>query len=277
MNREPHKPADQVRTADLLWDGAARATRGPRPALSLERIVRQAIAIADDEGLAALSMQRLANRLGAGTMSLYRHVPGKDELVALMLDAAVGEPPRLPAGDWRAALEAWARANRDIFIRHPWALSIAARTRTMGPNEAAWAEAALQGIAPSGLPPTVGMAVMLAVNSYIRGAVQHEVDPDAGRRDGGAPPTPSFGPDVLARLGREGRFPILLSALTSDVPMGSTADEAGAQTRDAQPGDGQAGGAQESGEEWTPEERAAMFEFGLQRLLDGIEEFVRRS
>lgn len=263
MAGEPRKPADRARTADLLWDGPQKATRGPRPALRLDRIVRQAIAIADAEGLAALSMQRLAKQLGAGTMSLYRHVPGKDELVALMLDTAVGEPPRLPADDWRTALEQWARRDRDVFLRHPWALSIAAGARIMGPNEAAWAEAALRALAPTGLAPDVGLGVVMAVNSYVRGAVALEVDPDAGHRDGAAPPTPSFGPDALARFAREGRFPILLAALTSGPDGGPEPGHDG----------GPAAGAQAD----VRDELAALFDFGLQRLLDGIEEFVRTA
>ena len=78
---------------DLLWSAPARPRRGPKPSLSRERIVTAAIALADAEGLASLSMQHLAEQLGCAKMALYRYVPGKAELVALMIDEAIGEPP----------------------------------------------------------------------------------------------------------------------------------------------------------------------------------------
>nr|WP_244163695.1 TetR/AcrR family transcriptional regulator [Rhodococcus koreensis] len=85
----------QPRTAELLWGSPDRPKRGPKPALSLERIVATAISMADAEGLATLSMQRLAEDLGFTKMSLYRYTPGKAELTALMLDAALGPAPDL--------------------------------------------------------------------------------------------------------------------------------------------------------------------------------------
>src|ERR1700742_2125383 len=83
---------------DLLWGTPARPRRGPKPSLTRERIVTAAIALADAEGLASLSMQHLAERLGCAKMALYRYVPGKAELVALMLDAGLGDPPSAPPG-----------------------------------------------------------------------------------------------------------------------------------------------------------------------------------
>src|ERR1700733_7935915 len=109
---------------DLLWGTRDRPRRGPRPSLSLERIVAEAVSLADAEGLANLSMQHLAERLGCAKMALYRYVPGKSELVALMVDAALGDPPEAPpetsptsptgrtpvAGErqWRTVLRLWA-------------------------------------------------------------------------------------------------------------------------------------------------------------------------
>src|SRR5580693_4325150 len=94
---------------DLLWGNRPSPRRGPKPSLSLKRIVIEAIALADAEGLASLSMQHLAERLGCAKMALYRYVPGKAELVALMVDAGLGDPP-LPPGDatWRSVLQLWA-------------------------------------------------------------------------------------------------------------------------------------------------------------------------
>src|ERR1700761_7227592 len=111
---------------DLLWGTSQRPRRGPKPSLSLERIVTGAIALADTEGLASLSMQRLAERLGCAKMALYRYVPGQAELVALMVDAGLGDPPPpvRAAGPapgepaWRATLRQWATTIHQRYRAH---------------------------------------------------------------------------------------------------------------------------------------------------------------
>ena len=105
---------DIVRTLELLWDTGRRPSRGPKPALSLDRIVEAAVQVADADGLEAVSMRRVATELGTGAMSLYRYVPGKGELLDLMLDR-VQRPSENPAdlgdGGWRAALEGLGHAT----------------------------------------------------------------------------------------------------------------------------------------------------------------------
>src|SRR5688572_28933845 len=99
---------DIPRSLRVLWKRADRRRRPPE-ALSLERIVRAAVEIADLEGLPALSMAHIARRLGCATMSLYRHVANKEELQVFMTDAAPGRPPVIDdAQDWRRGLERWA-------------------------------------------------------------------------------------------------------------------------------------------------------------------------
>src|SRR5687768_86463 len=104
---------DLNRSLELLWGTGEPAARGPKPGLNLPRIVDAAVALADREGLGALSMRRVAAELGVGTMSLYRHVPGKGELLDLMLDKVGGmnEDPSTwdSITDWRGALEKLAR------------------------------------------------------------------------------------------------------------------------------------------------------------------------
>src|SRR6202046_1938898 len=116
---------------DLLWGTPQRPRRGPKPSLSLERSVTEAIALADAEGLASLSMAHLAERLGCAKMALYRYVPGKAELVALMVDAGLGAPPPPPVGAggsapgepaWRAVLRQWATTIHQRYRAHPWAI-----------------------------------------------------------------------------------------------------------------------------------------------------------
>ena len=104
---------DATRTMELLWGLAPRPTRGPKQGLTLEAVVDAAVALADAEGIDALSMRRVAEALGVGAMSLYTYVPGKAELVDLMLDRVYGEQLAGIAteGGWRARLESRARAR----------------------------------------------------------------------------------------------------------------------------------------------------------------------
>src|SRR5277367_3052055 len=142
------KPMAAPTALDLLWGTRDRPRRGPRPSLSLDRIVAEAISLADAEGLANLSMQHLAERLGCAKMALYRYVPGKSELVALMVDAALGDPPEAPpqttqAGrttrsaqtrapgerQWRTVLRLWATTINARYRLHPWGIDATAGAR----------------------------------------------------------------------------------------------------------------------------------------------------
>ncbi|GAA4901819.1 TetR family transcriptional regulator [Stackebrandtia albiflava] len=183
---------------DLLWGRRAPAPRGRPPKLSLDRIVTTAMRIADREGLAALSMKRLAEELESGVMSLYHHVPGKDELVALMADTAYGEPPDTETGDdWYTALHRWAHALRTVFHAHPWLTDPAISPGVVGPNETAWLEAELTALARLRQPLADAMKNALAVSSYVRGAVQPEIHRRA----------PRFGHSAVDR----NRFPLVSS------------------------------------------------------------------
>src|SRR5688572_9759671 len=105
-----------------LWDLRDEPEKAPRLALSLSRIVKAAIEIADNDGIEAVSMQRIAAELGFTKMSLYRHVPSKSDLVSIMIDTAVGEPPDLSVvpGGWRARLEEFVRQLTEVWRQHPW-------------------------------------------------------------------------------------------------------------------------------------------------------------
>ncbi|MFE3193539.1 TetR/AcrR family transcriptional regulator [Nocardia sp. NPDC059240] len=144
-------------TLELLWGTPDRPRRGPKPSLTLERIVADAIEIADSEGLANLSMARLAERVGCAKMALYRYVPGRTELTALMIDTALGGPPEITAAQanspqpWRAYLRPWAETFYERVIVHPWSGELTAGIRPMGPNELAWLDTALSVLADTGL------------------------------------------------------------------------------------------------------------------------------
>ena len=171
---------------DLLWGTPQRPRRGPKPSLSLERIVTEAIALADAEGLANLSMQHLAERLGCAKMALYRYVPGKAELVALMLDAGLGDPPSAPPAEpaapgqpgasgeepWRAVLRLWATTIFGRYRAHPWAIEASAGPRPTGPHELAWMETALAALAGTGLTGPERLDAVVLLNGHVRSLVQ---------------------------------------------------------------------------------------------------------
>ncbi|MGO9955782.1 MAG: TetR/AcrR family transcriptional regulator [Solirubrobacteraceae bacterium] len=112
---------DRVGATTASWGKPGQPRPGPKPGLTLERIARAAIGIADRDGLAAVSMQRVSQSFGYTTMSIYRYVPGKRGLLELMIDTAKGDPPTLAtvAGGWRAELQTWAACARSGLQAHP--------------------------------------------------------------------------------------------------------------------------------------------------------------
>ncbi|MHB9864487.1 TetR/AcrR family transcriptional regulator [Streptomyces sp. YIM S03343] len=154
----------------VLWDLREREQRGGRTGLSTVRIVQAAIELADEEGLGALSMARVAKRLEFATMSLYRHVSSKDELQALMVDMAYGMPPELPDSDrdWRAGLEQWARAFLEVFRHHPWMVHIPVGGPPLEPGQLNWLERGLRTLGRTGLTPNEKLSVMLLLVGYVR-------------------------------------------------------------------------------------------------------------
>jgi DNA-binding transcriptional regulator YhcF (GntR family) len=149
-----------------------RPTAKHEPELTRDRIVRAAIEIADQEGIGALSMRRVAANLGVATMSLYRHVPGKDELTLFMVDAAASDfpfPATRPAG-WRPALEYAARLLWTVFRRHPWAAEALSMTRPqLLPNLLHYAEWTLGALEETGLDANTTMDIYLTVFGHVRG------------------------------------------------------------------------------------------------------------
>ncbi|WP_063014141.1 TetR/AcrR family transcriptional regulator [Nocardia kruczakiae] len=162
---------------ELLWGNSQRPRRGPKPSLTLERIVTEAIALADADGIAAVSMQRLAERLGCAKMALYRYVPGKAELTALMLDYGMGQPPQVTVADsdpepWREALRQWAHTLYERYRDHPWTVDLTIGPRPMGPNELGWMEALLAPLAGTGLRGSERLDTVVLLNGHLRSLVQ---------------------------------------------------------------------------------------------------------
>lgn len=169
--------ADTHRSMSLLWrsgGGDGPSGPGPKPGLSVDAIVRAAIAIADADGMGALSMRTVGERLGRTGMALYTYVPNKKELVDLMYDSVLGELPSSYALDsgWRPALTAWADDMRAFYVRHPWALSFSQARPVLGPNEFAVRETLARILRATGLPAGRVRSVFGLLFHYVRGAAQ---------------------------------------------------------------------------------------------------------
>jgi DNA-binding transcriptional regulator YhcF (GntR family) len=147
--------------------------REPEPELSRSRILRAAIRVADAEGIDAVTMRRVASELGTAAMSLYRHVPGKEELLLLMRDAVFGEFP-LPAVSpvgWRRQLEISSRSMWALYRRHPWVARTTSLTRPYaGPNQMEYSEWNLRALTGLGLDDPTLFRMHLALFGYVHGS-----------------------------------------------------------------------------------------------------------
>jgi AcrR family transcriptional regulator len=196
------------RALEILWHEPSERRRSA--GLSRERIVAAAVELADEDGLGGLSMARLADRLGCGTMSLYRHVANKDELVTFMLSTAPGPPPPpTDPSDWRGALTDWAAGLWDIYHRHPWVLSAAAAGPPADPGQLAWLDAGLAAFSGTSLQERDKLAAVMAVLHFVRGAAALNIE--AAQVQG-----PEY-PVLLRRFVDAERFPALAAALEAGV------------------------------------------------------------
>jgi AcrR family transcriptional regulator len=148
--------------------GAGRS--GRRPALDLDRVVAAAIELADAEGLPAVSMRRVAGELGVAPMTLYGHVSGKGGLAELMADAVLADlyPDGAPTGNWRARLDAVARANVELFRRHPWAVPLAGGRTPPGPHARRKRDIELRTLDGLGLSEVQRDLLVALVNGFVR-------------------------------------------------------------------------------------------------------------
>jgi len=232
---------------ELLWGFRERPRRGPKPGLSVERIVEQGIEIADSEGLGALSMGRVAKDLGFSTMSLYRYVATKADLLLLMVNAAVDDPPDLLAengDDWRAGLEQWSRANIGYLIRRPWIMQVAITGPPVSPKQLAWMESGLAVLARTPLTPDEQLGVLQLLLVHSLGEARLAIDLIAAEQAAleqavPAPTMQTYG-QVLRRLLDPALHPSLLAVVEDGVFDASTS--------------------------YSDED----FSFGLDRVLDGI-------
>ncbi len=174
MSEEITGRGDPVRTMELLWSGKAPPRRGPKPKVALADIVAAAVRLADAEGLDAVSTRRVAEEVGISPMSFYTHVPGKAELLDLMLDAAadVGERPMFDSAEWRANVALIARGYREFYLKHPWVFELSTHRPVLGPNTMAAYDTALSAFDGLGLSEVEMDQALTTVSNYVHGAVR---------------------------------------------------------------------------------------------------------
>ncbi|MGW3498453.1 TetR/AcrR family transcriptional regulator [Streptomyces sp. NPDC001020] len=195
-----------------LWLSPGQPRRGRRPAYDRETITAAAVALADAEGLEAVTMRKVAAQVGAGVMSLYSYAPDKEALVELMIDNVSGELATTDTltGDWRADLKAIARLQRALMLRHPWLPAALSTRRTPGPNTLAFLEHALAALRPTGLDGAAKLEIFAQLTGFVAGHVAHEIAQAAASR---SPDRAAAEARYLAAVAADGNHPELAAAL----------------------------------------------------------------
>ena len=236
------------RRSELLWERPA-STRGPKAAFTPEDVVQVAIGIADDEGLAAMTMQAVARRLGLTTMALYRYFPNKEALYDAIVDAGMGPPPapRDPDAHWRTRVREWSHAKRAMLVARPWLAELPFVAAPHGPNWLLWLEAIAEPLSATGLGGPDLAQMLSLVDGYTRGASDTAISLARAKARGvsAAEWAAGVGADLGRAIGdpRFRAFAAIITAPPAGTPL--TLDES--------------------------------FDFGLERVLDGISMFIDRK
>ena len=249
MSPDRTSAADPARTLALLWrDPAAVPARGPRRSLDLDAVVAAATALADEQGLAALTVRRVAERLGVAPMSLYTYVADRDELLDLLLDAAYAAAARedTTGRPWRERVAAVAEDNRRLYEQHPWAAGISTLRPPLGPGQLAKYEHELAAFDGTGLDDVTVDSCLTHLLVVVRACARDAADARAARLADGTDARwwATAGP-LLERVLDPLRYP-------RAVRVGTAAGTANGSAHDP----GQA------------------HRFGVQRVLDGIAALV---
>lgn len=223
----------------LLWSAPREPTRGPKPVLSLEAIVDAALSIVDREGLASLTMVRVARELDVTTMAAYRYVRSKEELIDLMIDAAFANAPTRRVGDWRVDLANWAREELARLQARPWMIETVLKRVAIGPNWVAWLDAAFAALASTPMCTSEKFAAIVLVDGHVRASAQIEAGAVCEWQE-------NFS-QVLAFAVSDPRYQALGRALKDTAQERQRSDT---------------------------EQMTEQFEFGLERILDGVQSFI---
>lgn len=237
------------RRSQLLWEDRSVPTRGPKPGLTPEDVVHAAMQIADVDGLSAVTMNAVATSLGFTTMAIYRYFPSKEALYDAIVDTGMGLPPRPtePRAHWRDEIAAWAHAKRAMLCARPWLAELPFVAAPHGPNWLSWLEAAIKPLSTTGLNAADLGEILSIIDGFTRGASDTAVSLARARARGTS--VEQWAAAVGADLGRaigDPRFPTFAALLTA-------------------PSIGRPRAMDES------------FDFGLQRVLDGIELYINAN
>lgn len=251
---------DPARTLRLLWRHAlpeSSSGRGPRQGLSVDAVVDAAVSIADREGLAAVTMRRVAQALGVAAMTLYTYVPGREELLDLMLDTVYARMPATEDGqqdeqqdgqpdgqeDWRGLVRTLAMANRALFEQHPWLAGVDTARPALGPGAIGKYDRELRAFDGHGLDDVTMDAALAWVLGFVQGWARSALGAARVQQESARTEEQwwaAAGP-VLSQVMTPEEFPLA-------VRVGGAAGEA-------------------HGAAW---EADHAFEFGLERVLDGL-------
>jgi AcrR family transcriptional regulator len=251
------------RVMPLLWrTPTEEETRpGPKPALTVDGIIAAAIDIADERGMAGLSMRTVGERVGRTGMALYTYVPGKGDIVDLMYDAVLVEMHRtydLSVG-WRAALTAWAQDLWEFYLRHPWVLSVSQARPVLGPNEYVVLDTVLGILFEAGLTAVRTRQFTGALWQFIRGVAMVVAEAREAARSTGTSDDEWW----------EARAPLLAEVAPDfDVRFPMVARLAQA---------GEVSPSEEDDGPYVERSAAESFRVGLGALLDGIEMDLARG
>ena len=235
----------EVRAA---WEAHTPAQTS-RPSLNVARIVEAGLRVADAEGLGGLSMARIAQELGSATMALYRHVASKDALLVHLQDAGLGSPPPRPEPrpDWRTGLATWTTEILAVYLRRPWMLGIPVTTPPLMPRNLEWTDWAVDAMADMPLQPFEKLSTLVLLSGYARNEVTQRTTMTGAALDERADLSFEAG---LRHLTSPERLPALHALATSGqlfaMPAAATSDD---------------------GDQF-------MVDFGLDRILDGIEALI---
>jgi AcrR family transcriptional regulator len=222
---------------DTVWARDEQRSSGPRP-LSREAIVAAAIEIADDDGLEAVSIRRLATKLDARPMSLYSHIGRKGDLIDLMVDEVMAGaiiPGGPPTDDWRGALRQIAQRTRESTRAHPWMIAAAFHHPFLGPNTLRHIDQSLAAVSELPLSPDRKRAVLLAIDTYTLGFVRWEVRslkategkgvaaPCAGRHEAG--PSAAEIDAYIKAQAASGDYPHLAEFVGQNMSLGVKAEK----------------------------------------------------
>lgn len=250
---------------DVLWGRRGSGSRGPKRGLSIDVVVAAALRLADSDGLESVSMARVAEELGFTTMSLYRYVASKDELLQLMWNASAqgAEDLELEGDNWRSRLRYWAIVQREMIDRHPWITQMPMAAPPLAPNSLRFVELGLAAMDDTGLAEDDKIRIIGLLSSYTLSEARMAYDAARAvdQAKAAAAETEPSDADRTEVQVPQWSFEALLRELVDENTYPRLYRMAWSAATDDQPDD---------------DERAE-FLFGVERILDGTQALIDQT